>query len=95
MSGKHKHIYNDKRWPILRKECWRLANGLCATCGKLVKTSGNQFDPYYYECNHIISLDDDEGLAFDIGNLECLHRQCHRVKTTLQQTTRMQRDDGW
>ena len=95
MTGKHKGIYNDRRWKQLRQECWRLANGLCASCGKLVKVDGDQFDPDYYECNHIVPLDEDLGLAFDIDNLECLHRACHRVKTTLQQTTRMQRNDGW
>ena len=95
MSKAMKHIYNDRRWPILRKECYNLAGGLCAKCQKVVKTWGNKFDPYYYECDHIIPLDEDEGLAFELDNLQCLHRKCHRHKTTAQQSNRMRRDDGW
>lgn len=94
-TKKHQGIYNDRRWSILRMECWKLANGKCATCGKQVRTWGDKFHKHYYECNHIVPLDDDLGLAFELDNLECLHRECHRTKTTQQQTKRMQRDDGW
>ena len=87
-SGKHKHIYNTRQWKRLRVECWARDGGLCRKCGKPVKTSGNRFDPDYYECDHIRPLDEDEGLAFDIDNLQTLHRKCHRGKTSVQQAKR-------
>lgn len=94
-SNKHKHIYNDTRWPKLRKAAWLRDGGLCRKCGKAVLTSGDRFHPLYFECDHIIGLDQDEGLAFELDNVQTLHKKCHRVKTTVQQSNRLQRDDGW
>lgn len=55
-----------------------------------------QDHPYYAQVDHIVSLDDDLGLAFEIDNLRTLHAICHQTVGQRQSRgVRMQRDDGW
>lgn len=88
-------VYANPLWRRLRKQAFIRDKGLCCKCGKPVKTNGSNFDPLYHECDHIVSIQDDPDRAFDLDNLQTLHRQCHRAKTNDQQSNRMQRTDGW
>lgn len=108
-SKVHAHVYADRRWEPLRqavmaRDCWR-----CQICGGYVRDTGGpwtdedgntrrrQDHPEHPNVDHIIPLDVDEGLAFEIDNLRTLHAVCHQTVGQREERRgkRLKRDDGW
>ncbi|NFE93703.1 HNH endonuclease [Clostridium botulinum] len=65
-------IYNSPRWKKLRKVVLVKANGLCEECLKRGKVS------YVEDVHHKVPIRKDIRKAYDINNLVCLCRKCHR-----------------
>lgn len=67
-------IYQDKRWPVVRKICIRRASGLCENClRKGIIVRGVDVD-------HIKPIAQG-GEPFDVDNLQLLCKDCHKAKT--------------
>ncbi|MFR5267195.1 HNH endonuclease [Clostridium sp.] len=65
-------IYVSPRWKKVRRVALNRANGLCEVCikkGRIVHCD---------EVHHIVPIKDDIKKAYDINNLVCLCRSCHR-----------------
>lgn len=96
MGPSHRLVYKDKRWEPLRRATFRRDNHTCQICGKLVRHEVDRNHPHKGICDHIVPLSKDLGLAFEIDNLQTLHKACHdRHKQGQDKGKRMQRDDGW
>lgn len=105
----HAHVYADRRWEPLRQMAMERDNWRCQICGQYVRDTGGpwiddngnvrrrQDHPDHPNVDHIIPLDVDVGLAFDIDNLRTLHAHCHQTAGQRQERrgNRMKRDDGW
>lgn len=69
---KYDDVYNSSRWKKLRKVALVRANGLCEECMKIGKIS------YVEDVHHKIPIRKDIRKAYDLNNLICLCRRCHR-----------------
>ena len=72
-------FYNDRKWQKIRD--YVITNEpLCRSClerGKVVPAK---------DVDHIIDVDDDPSLAYDIDNLCPLCKTCHQIKRNLKGT---------
>ena len=64
-----------KGWKKARLECIRLANGICAVCGKDILAAAG-----IPEVNHILSVLEGGELT-DQSNLACVCSDCHKKHT--------------
>lgn len=65
------HATKDRRWAGLRLAALRRDGFKCVKCGSRKNL----------EVDHVQPVRDAPGLAFNVGNLQVLCRQCHSSKT--------------
>ena len=95
-SNPHRWVYRDRRYLALRPRVFRRDNHTCQHCGKLVLHDVPANHPLKGVTDHIVPLSEDIDRAFDLANLQTMHKRCHDIsKTRVQRSNRMQRDDGW
>ncbi len=70
MSRNHEQIKNDPRWKAARLEALERDDWRCVRCA-----SDSEL-----EVDHIIPLEQDITLAFEVENLQTLCRPCHQAK---------------
>lgn len=72
----HKHVYNSKRWRILRRSIL-VNHPICAGCDDALAT----------DADHIIPIQAG-GAPYDPLNIQALCSPCHSRKTKQEQATR-------
>lgn len=81
MSANHERIKNDPRWKQAREDCLERDGYACVECGSSESL----------EVDHIIPLELEPELAFELENLQTLCRPCHiekgREKQVLMRNT--------
>lgn len=78
-SQERYQFYRSKQWQALRKQALERDHYLCQYClaNRLVN-AGKTVD-------HIVAIEIDPSLRDSLGNLATICRDCHRVKTELEQ----------
>lgn len=73
----YRFLYNDKRWPILRKRIFLRDGYTCQWkgCGKSLTGKGQQ--PNAPVAHHIKDHKGDRALFFDEDNLMSICKECH------------------
>lgn len=79
-SSKERYqFYRSKQWQILRKQALERDHYLCQYClANHLVNAGKTVD-------HIVAIEIDPSLKDSLGNLATVCRDCHRVKTSLEQ----------
>lgn len=78
-SKERYNFYRSKRWQSLRKQVLERDHYLCQYClANGMVTEGRTVD-------HIIAIEISPSVKADLGNLVTICRDCHRVKTMLEQ----------
>ncbi len=68
-------IYNRKAWKLVRMRALMRDEFMCVSC------RFNGIDTVATEVDHIIELQDDITLAYELSNLQSLCHKCHAKKT--------------
>ena len=74
-KGARERTYSTSRWATTRRQVLINAGYQCARCGADLHGAGTGA-----HVHHIIPLEHERGLAFDLFNLECLCTRCHNTE---------------
>lgn len=93
-----RHWYKTKKWRYLRRACFKRDGFKCQTCGSVTFVTKDRKDPLAATCDHKVAHKGDEGLFFDINNLQTLCKSCHDGAKQYQEHHGYSKEhgtDGW